>query len=228
MPLIEKIFKPLSTFHHKRIFLYLKNLDIDKIIDIGAHKGEFLEKMLKIEKINSFYAFEPQKDIFNILSKKFSKNNKITLLNYAADKEVANKKLQINKLSMTSSLAKVNEKSLYLNLKNFLTGSKSSFIDEYEVQTNTVDNIFKDVNLKKTLLKIDVEGFEMNVVKGSQMKLKEIPYILIENQFGNHYKNNNFNDIKDVLIKYNFVVLKRFIFPTMHYQDVLFKKTGLF
>ena len=228
MPLIEKIFKPFSTFHHKRIFLYLKNLDIDKIIDIGAHKGEFLEKMLKIEKINSFYAFEPQKDIFNILSKKFSKNNKITLLNYAADKEVANKKLQINKLSMTSSLAKVNEKSLYLNLKNFLTGSKSSFIDEYEVQTNTVDNIFKDVNLKKTLLKIDVEGFEMNVVKGSQMKLKEIPYILIENQFGNHYKNNNFNDIKDVLIKYNFVVLKRFIFPTMHYQDVLFKKTGLF
>ena len=208
--------------------MYLKKLDINKVIDIGAHKGEFLEKMLKIEKVKSFYAFEPQKDIFNILSKKFSKNNKITLLNYAADKEVANKKLQINKLSMTSSLAKVNEKSLYLNLKNFLTGSKSSFIDEYEVQTNTVDNIFKDVNLKKTLLKIDVEGFEMNVVKGSQMKLKEIPYILIENQFGNHYKNNNFNDIKDVLIKYNFVVLKRFIFPTMHYQDVLFKKTGLF
>ncbi len=228
MPLIEKIFNPLSSFHHKRIFMYLKKLDIDKIIDIGAHKGEFLEKMLKIEKVNSFYAFEPQKDIFDILNKKFSKNDKITLVNYAVDKEIGNKKLQINKLSMTSSLAEVNEKSLYFKLKNFLTRSKSNFVDEYEVQTNTVDNIFKDVNLKKTLLKIDVEGFEMNVVKGSQMKLKEIPYILIENQFGNHYKNNNFNDIKDVLIKYNFVVLKRFIFPTMHYQDVLFKKTGLF
>ena len=228
MPLIEKIFNPLSSFHHKRIFMYLKKLDIDKIIDIGAHKGEFLEKMLKIEKVNSFYAFEPQKDIFDILNKKFSKNDKITLVNYAVDKEIGNKKLQINKLSMTSSLAEVNEKSMYFKLKNFLTRSKSNFVDEYEVQTNTVDNIFKDVNLKKTLLKIDVEGFEMNVVKGSQMKLKEIPYILIENQFGNHYKNNNFNDIKDVLIKYNFVVLKRFIFPTMHYQDVLFKKTGLF
>ena len=228
MPLIEKIFNPLSSFHHKRIFMYLKKLDIDKIIDIGAHKGEFLEKMVKIEKVNSFYAFEPQKDIFDILNKKFSKNDKITLVNYAVDKEIGNKKLQINKLSMTSSLAEVNEKSLYFKLKNFLTRSKSNFVDEYEVQTNTVDNIFKDVNLKKTLLKIDVEGFEMNVVKGSQMKLKEIPYILIENQFGNHYKNNNFNDIKDVLIKYNFVVLKRFIFPTMHYQDVLFKKTGLF
>ena len=73
--------------------MYLKNLDIDKVIDIGAHKGEFLEKMLKIEKVKSFYAFEPQKDIFDNLNKKFSRNNKITLLNYAADKEITNKKL---------------------------------------------------------------------------------------------------------------------------------------
>ena len=224
MPFIEKIFYPLTTFHHKRIFMHLRNLNIDKIIDIGAHKGEFLEKMLKIEKVNLFYAFEPQKDIFDILNKKFSNNDKITLLNYALDKEITNNKLQINKFSMTSSLAEINEKSLYLKLKNFLTRSKSNFVDEYEVQTNTVDNIFKDVNLEKTLLKIDVEGFEMNVIKGSKIKLKEIPYILIENQFGNHYKNSNFNDIKDVLLKYNFVESKKFVFPTMHYQDVLFKK----
>ena len=224
MPFIEKIFNPLTTFHHKRIFMHLRNLNIDKIIDIGAHKGEFLEKMLKIEKVNLFYAFEPQKDIFDILNQKFSKNNKITLLNYALDKEITNKNLQINKFSMTSSLAEINEKSLYLKLKNFLTRSKSNFVDEYEVQTNTVDNVFKDVNLEKTLLKIDVEGFEINVIKGSKIKLKEIPYILIENQFGNHYKNSNFNDIKDVLLKYNFVESKKFVFPTMHYQDVLFKK----
>ena len=225
MPFIEKIFNPLTTFHHKRIFMHLKNLNINKIIDIGAHKGEFLEKMLQIEKVNSFYAFEPQKDIFDILNKKFSKNNKVTLLNYALDKEITNKNLQINKFSATSSLAEVNEKSMYLKLKNFLTNSKSNFIDEYAVQTNTVDNIFKNVNLEKTLLKIDVEGFEMNVIKGSKIKLKEIPYMLIENQFGNHYKNSNFNDIKDVLLKYSFVESKKFVFPTMHYQDLLFKKS---
>ena len=224
MLLIEKIFNPLGKFHHKRIFTHVRNLDIDKIIDIGAHKGEFLVEMLKIKKVNSFYAFEPQKNIFDDLNEKFSKNNRITLLNCAIDKEIANKKLQINKLSMTSSLAEVNEKSLYFKLKNFLTRSKSNFVDEYVVQTNTVDNFFKDVNLEKTLLKIDVEGFEMNVIQGSKMKLKEIPYIIIENQFGNHYKNNNFDEIKNVLLKYNFVISKKFVFPTMHYQDVLFKK----
>ena len=47
MTLIEKIFNPLSSFHHKRIYKCLCELDIEKIIDIGAHKGEFLENCLK-------------------------------------------------------------------------------------------------------------------------------------------------------------------------------------
>ena len=66
MTIIEKIFNPLSAFHHKRISRYLRKLDIDKIIDIGAHKGEFLENILSIEKINSVYAFEPQKNLQRI------------------------------------------------------------------------------------------------------------------------------------------------------------------
>ena len=225
MALIEKIFNPISTFHHKRISRHLKELDIEKIIDVGAHKGEFLEKMLKIEKVNSFYAFEPQKNIFNELSEKFSRNKKVTLYNFAMDKEITNKKLKINKLSMTSSLAEINKKSLYLKIKNFLTFSKSNFEDEYEIQTNTVDKIFENISLQKALLKIDVEGFEMNVIEGSQMKLKEIPFILLENQFGNHYINNNFKDIVNILSKQNFKIYKKFLFPTLHYQDVLFKKT---
>ena len=224
MALIEKIFNPLSSFHHKRISRYLCELDIEKIIDIGAHKGEFLEKMLKIEKVNSFYAFEPQRNIFNELSKKFSKNKKVTLFNYAMDEEITKKKLKINKLSMTSSLAEINENSLYLKFKNFLTLAKSNFEDEYEVQTSTIDKIFEGINLRKTLLKIDVEGFEISVIKGSQVKLRQIPFILLENQFGNHYKNNNFNDIIKLLSEKNFEIDKKFIFPTMHYQDVLFKK----
>ena len=224
MPLIEKIFNPFISFHHKRISKCLCNLNINKVIDVGSHKGEFLETVLKIQNIDSFYAFEPQKHIFSQLSEKFSENKKVTLFNYALDDEIKNKKLKINKLSMTSSLAEFNDDSLYLKLKNFLTFSKSNFIDEYEVQTSTIDKIFENINLENALIKIDVEGFEMKVIKGSQRKLKEISFILLENQFGNHYKNNDFKDILKYLKKQNFTIHKKFIFPTMHYQDVLFIK----
>ena len=228
MTLIEKIIKPLSSFHHKRISKYLCELDIKKIIDIGAHKGEFLEIMLNIEKVNSFYAFEPQKNIFNELNKKFVKNEKVTLFNCAMDKEISNKKLKISKISMKSSLAEVNENSLYLKFINFLAQSQSGFEGEYEVKTTTVDKIFGNINLQKTLLKIDVEGFEMNVIEGSQMKLGEISFVMLENQFGNHFKNNNFKDITKFLSERNFIICKKFLFPTLHYQDVLFKRQSLF
>ena len=125
---------------------------------------------------------------------------------------------------MTSSLAEINENSLYIKFKNFLSQTKSNFEYEYEVQTNTVDKIFEGISLKKALLKIDVEGFEINVIEGSKMKLKEIPFVLLENQFGNHYKNNNFDNIINLLLKQNFKICKKFVFPTLHYQDVLFKK----
>ena len=204
--------------------MHLRDLDIDKIIDVGAHKGEFLENMLKIQKVNSFYAFEPQKNIFKELNKKFARNKKVKLFNCAIDKEISSKKLKINKISMKSSLAEVNENSLYLKFINFLAQSKSNFEGEYEVQTNTVDKIFEGINLQKSLLKIDVEGFEINVIKGSQMKLEEISFILLENQFGNHFKNNNFKDITKLLSEKNFKICKKFIFPTLHYQDILFEK----
>ena len=204
--------------------MHLRDLDIDKIIDVGAHKGEFLENMLKIQKVNSFYAFEPQKNIFKELNKKFARNKKVKLFNCAIDKEISNKKLKINKISMKSSLAEVNENSLYLKFINFLAQSKSNFEGEYEVQTNTVDKIFEGINLQKSLLKIDVEGFEINVIKGSQMKLEEISFILLENQFGNHFKNNSFKNITKLLLDQNFKINKKFIFPTLHYQDVLFEK----
>ena len=105
-----------------------------------------------------------------------------------------------------------------------LTGSKKNYIDKYLIKTSSINNFFKNIKLKNCLLKIDVEGFEYNVLQGSENKMDEIKYILIEDQFGNQYKNKNFNEIKNYLYKKKFKVLKKFIFPTLHYQDVIFKK----
>ena len=62
----------------------------------------------------------------------------------------------------------------------------------------------------------------MHVLKGSTKKIKEIKYILIENQFSKMYKNVNFKDCHDFLESKNFRLLKRFRFPTLHYEDRLY------
>tara|TARA_A100001011_G_C13674116_1_gene580845 strand:- start:167 stop:538 length:372 start_codon:yes stop_codon:yes gene_type:complete len=121
-------------------------------------------------------------------------------------------------------MSKFNKNSKHLKFKNMLTGSKQNYIDKYSVKTSSIDIFFKKIKFKNCLLKIDVEGFEYNVLEGSKNKIGEVNYILIENQFGNLYENKSFNEIKNYLYKKRFKVLKKFIFPTLHYQDVIFKK----
>jgi FkbM family methyltransferase len=221
----EKFFYIIDSFHLKRIINYLKLLEIDTVIDVGAHKGEFLSYVLKIKNIKNIYCFEPQIEINQVLVKNYNKIKKIKIFNFALDKIISKKYIYINKLTSTSSLQTFNKKSLYLKFKNFLLGGKLNYVKKYKVTTNTIDNIFKNINLSKCLLKIDTEGYEINVLKGSQKTIdNKIKYILIENQLNNQHKKLSKADIFDYLKNLNFKILKKFTHPTLSFQDILLKK----
>ena len=64
MIFLDKFFLFFSNYHHKKISNYLQKLELKELIDVGAHKGEFLSYVIKINSIKRFYAFEPQKKIF--------------------------------------------------------------------------------------------------------------------------------------------------------------------
>ena len=223
--IIEKLLMFLErNIHQKRISKFLQNRSIKTIIDVGAHKGEFAQNALQIESVNKIIAFEPQKKIFNLLKEKFSDNDKVVLNNFALSDKVEKRIMKINKMTATSTLNhEINDDSLYFKFKSFLLYQKNSIIDEEEIDTTTFDAFFnEEIFNENTLLKIDTEGYEMHVLKGSEQKIKEIKYILIENQFSKMYKNVNFKDCHDFLRKKNFKLLKRFRFPTLHYEDRLY------
>ena len=223
--IIEKLLMFLErNIHQKRISKFLQNRSIKTIIDVGAHKGEFAQKALQMESVNKIIAFEPQKKIFNLLKEKFSDNDKVVLNNFALSEKVEKRIMKINKMTATSTLNhEINNDSLYFKFKSFLLYQKNSIIDEEEIDTTTFDAFFnEEIFNENTLLKIDTEGYEMHVLKGSEQKIKEIKYILIENQFSKMYKNVNFKDCHDFLRKKNFKLLKRFRFPTLHYEDRLY------
>ena len=224
MLFLDKFFLFFADYHHKRIIKYLKNHNLTTLIDVGAHKGEFLKIALKIRSLNKIYCFEPQKEIFKFLKKKFSKYKKITFFNLALDKKKNEKYLYINKLTSTSTLSTFNTKSKWLKLKNLLSNSKKNYLKRYKIKTSSLDQVFNNKKLNKCLLKVDVEGFEYDVLLGSKRKMSEIQYILIENQFGKHYKKKNYEIVKKFLFKNNYKILKKFLSPTLHYQDIIFKK----
>ena len=71
MKMLETIFNILDKFHQNRIIRCLKNYKITKVIDVGAHKGEFLSYILKLNYVKKIYCFEPQIKPYHILFNNF-------------------------------------------------------------------------------------------------------------------------------------------------------------
>ena len=71
---------------------------------------------------------------------------------------------------------------------------------------------------------IDVEGHELNVLEGSKNTIKKIDFVLIENQFFDIYKDKNINECHNFLKNNQFDLIKKFRFPTFHFEDRLYKK----
>ena len=222
---IEKIFYFISKFHHYKIASYVKNLDCKILIDVGTHKGEFLKSFIDINKIHKFYCFEPQIEVFKILKKEFKNNKKVKLHNFALGESQGKKKIYISNLTSLSTMSKFDDKSFWLKFKNLLVGDKRRSNLVSRIKQKRIDMIFKNISLKKSFLKIDVEGYELNVLKGCEKKIKEIPYVLVENHTFSQY-HNKFNLVNEFLNNNNFVIVKRFYYPTFHYKDVLYKKKG--
>jgi FkbM family methyltransferase len=218
--LIKKIFNLLSVFHYNSIFRYSKNLNFEIMIDVGSHQGEFIARFLNFKKIKKFYCFEPNKILFKKLYKQYKNNKKISLYSTALGDNKSVKKLFLSNLTYNSTMSTFNKKSNYLKFKNLLIKDQNN-LKHSNVNQNTFNNFFKYKNIKKSFLKLDVEGYEYNVLIGANKKIKEVKYILIEHQFSDQYQ-NNFQKVKKLIIKYNFRKLKNFYYPLLHYRDILF------
>ena len=218
--ILEKFFNFLDVnFHHKRIAKFLINYNIETVIDIGSHMGEFLENLSKSISFNNAFTFEPQEEIFKILLQKFPDTNKFHHNNVAVSDTVGKKKINISNLTSTSTLSIENNKSKYLKIKRFLSNDTKQEKDSYDVETITLDTFFKEKNLNNSLLKIDVEGHELNVLEGSKNIIKKIKYVIIERQYFKSYNNNFPEECDKFLTKNSFTLFKKFRFPTLHFED---------
>lgn len=146
------------------------------ILDIGANIGNHTLFFFYECGIDKAYCFEPMMSTFEILQKNIEINNlgnKTQLINHAVGKSAC-------KASIT-----------HYDKRNI--GSTQIAIDATgTIPVVSIDsmNIQDDVKL----IKIDVEGFEVNVIEGCLETIEKYkPYILIEIQ------NENFNAINTLL-----------------------------
>jgi FkbM family methyltransferase len=167
------------------IFIHLdltKNLKYDRLtlrifkkyvkshfncIDIGSHKGEILDLMLKYANNGTHYAFEPIPSLFDELTTKYKE--KATIFPYALADSSGKTTFQF-----------VKNAPAYSGLQRRRYDIANPDILEIEVEKRTLDEIISHNN-PIHFIKIDVEGGEFGVLKGGRNILEiNKPMILFE------------------------------------------------
>ncbi|ARJ49528.1 FkbM family methyltransferase [Candidatus Pelagibacter sp. RS40] len=196
---------------------------IKTLIDVGSNKGQFMLLLEKLFPNISIFSFEPIKEEIQKQKKLFSFKKKIIFYNFAIGKKNSKKNFFITKRKDSSSFYKFNKP----NSPNH----DYKIIERREIQIFKLDAILSNKNLEKPIiLKLDVQGYELEVLKGSLKILKRINYLLIEVSKSKIYKNQaTEKQIINYLKKRNFFPLKSTkntkINKTNFLQrDILFKR----
>ncbi len=203
---------------------------LDTIFDVGANTVIFGADRLVAKTI---YAFEPHPKIFAKYLRQFSgeknsvkknrfgtkiiahnlavgsKNEKVQLWDFADDSELRG-------TQPTSTLASLN-RTVIENLH----GQKAQ---GFSVDCVTLDSFAKAEKVKNiSLLKIDVEGFELEVLKGASQLLQDRKIELIQFEFNQMhvFQRVFFKDLIDILVDYKLYRLSRSgLLPLAPYSPV--------
>ena len=194
-----------KTISNEKLLKNLIKIENPIILDIGANVGQTIIKYQKLFPKAKILSFEPSPEIFENLKKRFKNIENLYIYNLAFGSEETNKTFYINERSHNSGFYKLQDG---FKIKNF-PDEKMSYKGSLNVKLTTLDNFVEEKKLNKIdILKIDTEGFEEEVLKGSLKTLKsnKIKYIELEIILGNVYKDKyfSFKNIEDILSQFNF------------------------
>ena len=224
-------------FHKRKILIFFESLKIKNlsvVFDIGAHKGEticfFLENFI-VKKIFSFEAskinYKKLKENTDIIEKKFNNSN-IIIENIALGSENKKNKFKQFYESSSSTFSNINVNSRYFKKKfRFLNKKKSNnFFYEEEIKMITLSEYLETNHIKQIdILKIDTEGYELEILKGLKKKIENVDIIYFEHHYDNMInKKYTFRDINEYLTKNNFQKIYRVKMPFRKTFEYIYRK----
>lgn len=152
-----------------------------QFVDIGANRGEAIQSMLTMKKNCSVTGFEPNPIVFQKTASIYKKNKQVTLHNCGLGREDGAFTLYLPffRSFMFDGLASFNRSEASDWLKGRIFGYRNDLLHIREL--NCAIRRLDDFNLAPYFIKIDVQGFEYEVLEGGKETLKKhMPVLLIE------------------------------------------------
>ena len=138
-------------------------------IDVGCHRGEILDLMIRFSPSGRKIGFEPIPEFYQYLENKYSHDFLVKIYPVAL----------YDKAGTTSFQHVVNEPA-YSGIKKRRYDGKDVRINEITVETDLLDH-FIPSDIPVGFIKIDVEGAELQVMRGGLKTIKRCrPVIIFE------------------------------------------------
>lgn len=186
----------VSTIEAFNCYNSIKDISAPVVFDIGANIGTFTSWMAKAFPRGKVYSFEPQRAVFQMLSGNVAINNLYNVYTYNMGLGRENTKVEFEEPNYFQE----NDFGTFSLVGDIITDKTT---DKIVVQINTLDWFMEYYNIPKVhLLKIDVEGMDLDVLVGATKTLKKhFPTIFIE-----HFDNRKsiIEDIKEFLDEFNY------------------------
>ena len=141
----------------------------DVCLDVGAHKGVVTHMLTKrVGNSGKVIAFEPQKELFEWLERMIPSFNfsNVTIESVALAEDSGARTLYRAGVTKSGSL----------------TEDSSAHFESITVEAITLDEYCEDKDFEKiSFIKIDVDGFELQVLQGAEQTLRKyMPILLVE------------------------------------------------
>jgi FkbM family methyltransferase len=194
--MIRKLIKLLSILRNRKLFYallsgsaagtehkrILESICADVVFDIGANRGQFALISRNVFPNAQIFSFEPLSEPRLIFQKVFEKDENIFLFPYAIGNNVEVKNMHVSKADDSSSFLPISQTQT-----NLYPGTEE--VEVREVQIYPLSNFFTNNEISiNSLLKIDVQGYELQVLEGCESLINQFAYCYIECSFIELYK----------------------------------------
>jgi FkbM family methyltransferase len=167
------------TVEHQALPL---DADYRSIIDVGANKGQFALFARARFPAAELHCFEPLAEPFAVCSRLFRADSAAHLYQFAAGARDEVREIHIARRADSSSLLGISARQT-----SRFPGTEEA--GRQLVEVRSLDHVSALSRLPRpTLLKVDVQGFELEVFRGAQRLLSEaIDTVLVECSFVDFY-----------------------------------------
>ena len=152
----------------------------DLVFDVGANIGEVTEIFAQLS--HRVIAFEPVLESYDLICEKFSTNQRVAVYNVALGSEIGTRTIATSKTTPTVGCASMSPG--WIDAVSRSDRFKANhWTKNQDVQVVTLDSVIKFHGLP-AFIKIDVEGYEPEVLAGLSQPVKALSFEFTPEQCG--------------------------------------------